>query len=183
MELYEAIRGRRDREAFAPDAPPRAVIERLIEAATWAPNHRRTEPWRFHVLAGAGRDALADAIAAWTAANGMPEGIGTSARSKLLRSPVALFVTQIAADGEERQREDYAACWCALQNLLLAAHAEGLAAHLSTGGILGYEATRHHLGLAEGERVVSLVNVGLPAADAPAKAGTRNAPVVRWDWR
>ena len=183
MELYEAIRDRRDREAFAPEAPPRATIERLIEAATWAPSHRRTEPWRFHVLAGTGRDALADAIAAWAAASGMPEGVGTAARSKLLRAPVALFVTQIAADTEERAREDYAACWCALQNLLLAAHAEGLAAHLSTGGILSYEATRTHLGLAAGEQVVSLVNIGVPAADAPAKAATRNAPVVRWEWR
>lgn len=183
MELYEAIRNRRDLEAFAPEAPPREVIERLIAAATWAPNHRRTEPWRFHVLAGAGRDALADAIASWAAASGMPEGIGTSARSKLLRAPVALFVTQIAADTAEREREDYAACWCALQNLLLAAHAEGLAAHLSTGGILDYAATRAHLGLAEGERVVSLVNIGRLAADAPAKAASRNAPVVRWDWR
>lgn len=183
MELYDVIRGRRDLEAFAPDPPPRAVIERLIEAATWAPNHRRTEPWRFHVLAGSGRDALADAIAAWAAANGMPEGIGTAARSKLLRAPVAIFVTQIAADTAEREREEYAACWCALQNLLLAAHAEGLAAHLSTGGILEYEATRTHLDLAPGEQVVSLVNIGIPRADAPAKAGTRNAPIVRWDWR
>ncbi|MFA7295637.1 MAG: nitroreductase [Dehalococcoidia bacterium] len=183
MELYEAIRGRRDLEASAPEAPSREVIERLLDAATWAPNHRHTEPWRFHVLAGTGRDAIADAIAAWAAANAMPEGIGTSARSKLLRAPVALFVTQIAADTAEREREDYAACWCALQNLLLAAHAEGLAAHLSTGGILTYEATRTHLGLAPGEQVVSLVNIGLPRADAPAKVGARNAPVVRWDWR
>ena len=183
MDIYDAIHGRRDIEAFAPDCPPREVVERLIEAAVWAPNHRMTQPWRFHVLAGQGRDDLAEAIAGWVASSGAAEGIATAARSKLMRSPVSLFVTQVGSGDALRDEEDYAACWCALQNLLLAAHAEGLAAHLSTGGLLGYEATRDYLGLAEGDRVVSLVNLGYPREGAAANAGTRAEPIVRWEWR
>ena len=31
---------------------PRALIEELCELATWAPNHKRTWPWRFAVVTG-----------------------------------------------------------------------------------------------------------------------------------
>src|SRR5688500_4579376 len=94
MDVYEAIRTRRDIETFAPDTPPRDVVARLIDAAIWAPNHRLTEPWRFAVIAGDRRHAMADAIAASLAAKGEPEAPATSARAKLMRAPVTVFVAQ-----------------------------------------------------------------------------------------
>src|SRR5688500_11609775 len=112
MDVYEAIRTRRDIETFAPNAPPRDVIERLIEAAIWAPNHRLTEPWRFAVVAAARRPAMADHIAAWLSYKGEPEALATSAAAKLMRAPVTLFVSQARTEGEDptQELEDYAAC-------------------------------------------------------------------------
>lgn len=183
MDVYEAIHERRDIEAFAPECPPREVVERLIEAARWAPNHRMTQPWQFHVVAGAGRDTLGDAIAAGLAATGAAESLATAARSKLMRAPVGVFLVQAARpDDAARDLEDYAACACALQNLLLAAHAEGLVAHTSTGALLEYEGTTQHLGLAPSDRVVALVNIGYLREGATPKAGMRNEPIVHWDW-
>ena len=46
-----------------PDAPTREEIEELLELAVRAPNHHRTEPWRFYVVAGDERKRLANAIA------------------------------------------------------------------------------------------------------------------------
>ena len=184
MDVYTAIRTRRDRERFAPESPPRDVIQRLIEAAVWAPNHKLTEPWRFHVLAGAGRDAMADAVSAWLQTQGLPEGAQRSARSKLLRAPVILIVTQVGnPDDAVRDLEDYAACAMAVQNLLLAAHAEGLIAHLSTDAMALYEGARQYLALAPYDRIVAYVNLGYAAPETPAKEGERQAPKVRWDWR
>lgn len=186
MDLYTAIHERRDIERFAEACPPRETIERLIEAATWAPNHHRTEPWRFHVLAGAGREEMADAVGAWLTANGAGEGPPRSARSKLMRAPVSVVVVQVGAPGgaavdSDRDREDYAACFCAIQNLLLAAHAEGLAAHLSTGALTTYQGARSYLGLAEADRIVAYVNLGFPQpGDVPE--GERSAPDVEWHW-
>lgn len=184
MDVYTAIRTRRDLERFAPECPPREVIARLIEAAIWAPNHKLTEPWRFHVLAGAGREAMADSVAAWLEAEGRPEGAQRSARSKLLRAPVILVVTQ-AGNPEDavRDLEDYAACSMAVQNLLLAAHAEGLIAHLSTDAMALYEGAKNYLGLAPHDRIVAYVNLGYAAPDAPSKEGARRTPEVHWDWR
>ncbi|MBO1910442.1 nitroreductase family protein, partial [Microvirga sp. 3-52] len=39
---------------------PTELIEQIIEAGTYAPNHFRTEPWRFFVLSGEGRTKLGD---------------------------------------------------------------------------------------------------------------------------
>lgn len=183
MDVYTAIRTRRDVERFAPDLPSRDVIERLLEAAVWAPNHRLTEPWRFAVLAGTGRDAMADALEGWLAAQGAPEGAARAARAKLLRAPVVLIVAQVASpEDPERDLEDYAACYCAIENLLLAATAEGLVGHLSTGAMTTYEGAKTYLGLRPTDRIVAYVNLGYPAPDAPPKEPRRSPPQVRWDW-
>ncbi len=184
MDLYTAIRTRRDIERFSEACPPREVIERLIEAAIWAPNHKMTEPWRFHVLAGAGREAMADDVARWLEAEGKPEGAQRSARAKLLRAPVILVVTQVGnQDDAVRDLEDYASCAIAVQHVLLAAHAEGLVAHLSTDAMAQYEGAKRYLGLALHDRIVAYVNLGYARDGEPPKEGQRSAPVVRWDWR
>ena len=50
VSVYEALYQRRMAWEFK-DAPvSRETIQRMLEAAVWAPNHRLTEPWRFFVL-------------------------------------------------------------------------------------------------------------------------------------
>ncbi len=183
MDVYEAIHTRRDVEAFEQTLPAREVIERLIEAATWAPNHRMTEPWRFHVVAGEARDNLGAEVAGWLAGKGEPEAIGVSANAKLMRAPVTIFLSQSGSpDDPVRELEDYAACATAMQNLLLAARAEGLVAHVSTDRMIGYEAIKQHLGLSQYDRVVVMVNVGSIREGATPKQGVRRPAVVTWQW-
>ena len=185
MELYDAIHRRRDyADTFADAQPPRAVIERLIEAATWAPSHRRTEPWRFHVLAGEARAAMGAAVADWLAASGEGgEGPQQAARVRLLRAPVVIVLSQVGSpDDPVRDLEDYAATCCALQNLLLAAEAEGLAAHTSTGVMVQFAGAKEYLGLAPHDRIVAYVYLGTRPADVAPKEGTRRPAEVRWDW-
>ena len=183
MDVQTAIRTRRDREGYAPETPPREVIERLIEAATWAPNHRLTEPWRFAVLAGDGREAMADAVQAWLESTGATEGAIRSARNKVLRAPVILIVSQVnRPDDPVRDLEDYAACMCAIQNLLLEAHAEGLAVHLSTDQTMHGDGPKAYLGLRPEDRIVAYLNIGYPRPDIEPKQAARQPAVVRWDW-
>ena len=47
MNVSEAIRTRRDLGKVKPDAVPQEWIEQIVEAGTWAPNHKLTEPWKF----------------------------------------------------------------------------------------------------------------------------------------
>ena len=57
--VLQALRARRSVGRVKPEQPPRALVERVIEAATWAPNHYHTRPWRFVVVAGEARRAQA----------------------------------------------------------------------------------------------------------------------------
>lgn len=58
METIEAIKTRRSIGIVKQDPVPKEMIEQIIEAGTYAPNHHRTEPWRFFVLTGEGRNEL-----------------------------------------------------------------------------------------------------------------------------
>ena len=50
VSVYQALYQRRMAWQFKDEAVPKAAVERMLEAAVWAPNHRLTEPWRFFVV-------------------------------------------------------------------------------------------------------------------------------------
>ena len=176
MDVERAIRERRSVGVFRDEPIPQALLARLIETATWAPCHHLTQPWRFVVLAGAARAAMADAVAA----AGPLEGVARTAHRKLGRAPVCVVVAQhVPVDTHpETDREDYASCAAAIQNLMLAAHAAGLASKWSTGALAESDAARVHLGLGPRDRIVGYVYLGR-AAEAPPQS-ERIAPIVEW---
>ena len=95
MDVVEAIRERRTIGAFRNDPVPRGLVEELIDSAVWAPNHKHTEPWRFHVVQGDARDALADAV--WAELEAAGASPAKDPRSKLKRAPLFVAVTQTAS--------------------------------------------------------------------------------------
>lgn len=180
MDAIEALRTRRSVSAFSSEMPPLDIIEQAIEAATWAPNHHLTEPWRFHVLAGDAREELAAAIGETLPPEKDTEDERKAVRGKIGRAPVLVVVTQAGSpDDPVRDLEDYAACACATQNLLLAAHAEGLASKWSTGKLARSEGARRYLGLREHDRIVAYVYLGYAASAVPAEP-RRSEPVTTW---
>jgi nitroreductase len=63
MDVIRAIETRQSMGRVRQDPVPKELIERILESAVHAPNHRLTEPWRFHVFTGKGRGELARARA------------------------------------------------------------------------------------------------------------------------
>ena len=59
-----AITSRRSIRAFLPTPIPEATIREILEVATRAPSGTNTQPWKVHVLTGAARQRLSDAITA-----------------------------------------------------------------------------------------------------------------------
>ena len=169
---------------FSETEPPREVVTRLIEAATWAPNHRHTEPWRFAVLAGQAREKMGDRVAEWMRAEfdqEIAEKQAESTKRKLVRSPLIIVVSQARSAGDTvKDLEDYAACCSATQNLLLAAHAEGLASKWSTGTLAVAPPVFEYLGLPDQDRVVAFVYLGYPADDAEPRQPQRARAVIDW---
>jgi len=70
--VEHAITSRRSIRAFLPTPVPREMVEHLLDVAARAPSGTNMQPWRCHVLMGAARQRLVDALVADIAA-GVPE--------------------------------------------------------------------------------------------------------------
>ncbi|MWC31288.1 nitroreductase family protein [Paenibacillus sp. MMS18-CY102] len=187
MLLEEAIRNRRSIGKVKPDPVERALIEQLIEAATWAPNHHGTEPWKFIVMAGDGRQTLGEAYAS-IAAGSLQDMEGKALedrldkeRAKALRAPVVIAVVCTPSDSPRVTAiEELAAAHTAVQNLLLTAHALGLGAVWRSGDPMYHPLMHDAFGLSESEKLVALVYIGYP--DLVPPAGKRQAAASKTVW-
>ena len=95
MDLIEAIKTRRTIGKSEGDVP-RETIAELVEAATWAPNHKMTQPWRFTVVTGAAREELGQIWARSASASVPPEqrdAFVAGEAKKPLRAPVLIVVS------------------------------------------------------------------------------------------
>ncbi|MCK8782898.1 nitroreductase [Roseomonas sp. NAR14] len=59
-----ALRGRRSVRAYLPRPVDRALVEHLLALAARAPSGTNMQPWRVHVVTGAARERLCDAVEA-----------------------------------------------------------------------------------------------------------------------
>jgi nitroreductase len=133
-------------------AVPQALVEELCALAQWAPNHKRTWPWRFALVDGDGRARLGDVIADAMAAHGDPAEKVAKTRGKYLRTPCTLVVGSASGDTDNRTAENRDAVAAGVQNLLLAATAHGLASYWGScpygatapvAQLCGFEADTH----------------------------------------
>jgi nitroreductase len=184
MDVYEAIRGRSSVAQVSPEPPDRAVVERLLDAATWAPFHHVREPWRFVVISGAARAALGAIAADTLRVDGVPPEthakVREKERTKFERAPVVVATIALPADNDVDREENYAATSAATQNLLLAAHREGLTGFWRTGRLAREPAILDALGVAEGERVVGMIYLGYPQRPAAPRVREPAAGKTRW---
>jgi nitroreductase len=156
----------------------RDIIERLITAAQWAPNHKRVWPLRISVVQGESRLALGNTIADLMESNNEEAFKVAKTRTKYTRSPVALVVA--AAEGvtaSETEENKYAVA-AGIQNLLLLAHTFGLGALWGSPAKGTNEAVTKFCGLDATDHVLGLVYVGWPTQTVATPE--RPAPVVTW---
>ncbi|MFL5917915.1 MAG: nitroreductase, partial [Gaiellaceae bacterium] len=153
----ELIRTRRTHKSFRREPVPRGVLDELLELARWAPNHHRTNPWRFRVL---GPETLGR----------LQEAAGPAEAPKLERAPTLVLASCVLTGDLQQDEEDICATACAIYTVLLAAHARGLAAYWRTPGVLRTKAGRDVVGLPDGERFLGLIHLGSPRGQPPAPA-------------
>jgi nitroreductase len=161
-DFAAVIRGRRSIDLFAPDPVGTDRLRAAIEVARWAPNHRLTEPWRFYLIGSATRRALVDlAVELEVAAKG--ERAGPVRRARLEAVPGMFVLTGARSDDELLERENYAACCCAAQNLMLYLWLQGIGVKWTTGGITRHPGLYELLGIDFAkELVVGLFWYGVP---------------------
>lgn len=163
-DVAALLRERRTTHDFLPERIADDVVERAIEVGSWAPNHHRTEPWRFYLLGTLARKQIIERNTALVrAAQG--DRVAEIKRQRWLQAPGWLLMTCLRNDDVLREREDYAACCCAAQNMMLTLWADGIGTKWTTGAITRDPELFHMLGMhAAREFVVGLFWYGRPAS-------------------
>lgn len=147
-------------------------IKQLLEAANWAPTHRRTEPWRFKVLQSDSKMALGDFLA-----KVYKETAPKFSERKYNKIPLkmeqsaAVIAICMQRDPKESvpEWEEVAAVAMAVQNMWLMAH------DLNIGGYWSSPATikeaHRFFSFKEGERCLGFFYIG--KYDGDLDLGTR----------
>lgn len=134
-KLTELISGRRTIHQFVPELKPEDKLKEAIDLARWAPNHHLTEPWHFYLL---GAESVSDMLKLNIEITRQSKGdeIAEKKARQWFAVPGWFLVTCARSDDPVRSREDYAACCCAVQNLLLALWNESVGVKWTSGEII-----------------------------------------------
>jgi len=168
LELYKAIRLRRSVRRYRPDPVPDQIIRKIMEAASWAPSSSNSQPWEFVVVRD--RNTL-EKLSRTHAYAGMLKG-----------APMCIVACSDPTRSPNHWVED---CSIAVENMLLAARAEGL----GTCWIAVYRPTdqqrenrvREVLSIPKDIRVVALVGVGYPAENPQPPARRKLEEIIHYE--
>lgn len=176
--VYKAIHERRDMRHFLPDPIAPEILQRLLLAAHHAPSVGFMQPWRvIRITDPALRSALAAIVEQERLATAEALGERGNAFMKLkvegLRECGELLVMSLM-DGREAHvfgrrtlpEMDLASVSCAIQNLWLAARAEGLG--MGWVSLFDVDAVRRLLGIPAGAKPVALLCLGHVEAFYPS---------------
>jgi len=155
MDLYQALQDRRSIRKYKPDPVPADKLERILEAARIAPSWSNQQCWRFIVVE--------DETIRQSLAESMPDN--NPARRAV--GETAPLVLVLCADPKESGDQDEKGYYLldaglAMQQLMLAAHAEGL----GTCWVAWFDEEKARIACAvpQDYRVVALSPLGFPNA-------------------
>ena len=181
MDVLTAIRTRRSHKLFTGQPVTREVLEELVQLATWAPNHHYTEPWRFSVVGHARLPAMAEAIELQLGSEPAARNQAVKIRGILSGAGAAIALRQVLTPGDAvREREDYAACCCAMQNIQLGAWSHGLGSYWTTSPAMIGEKLHAFWQVQPGEQLVGAIILGHPALQMPAIRHKPTSELTDW---
>lgn len=175
--LWRALRERRDMRHFLPDPLPAGTLERLVEAAHLAPSVGYMQPWRFIRITDA---TLRQSLHAHVDAERQVTALALPSRNDEFRKvkieglrDCAEVLVATLMPGREKHligrrtlpEMDIASLGCAIQNMWLAARAEGIG--LGWVSFFEPEALASLLGLPQGAHPLAILCIGRVEAFYP----------------
>jgi len=180
METLKTLLGRRTVHKYKSDPVPDVILQRALEAAMQAPNHKLTFPWRFITVGPKSRKVLFEIVLEIKSAGAdCSDTVRKAIEAKVL-NPGALVIVALKKDPDPlRAREDYAATSCAIQNLMLSLWNDGFGSKWTTGRPTRHEKTYALAGVDQNEEeIVGFVWGGI--AECIPTPPTRPALEERW---
>ena len=162
------------------------IILQLLENANWAPTHKLTEPWRFKIFCDGGLQTFAEFQAQKYHDRCFgKEDYLEKKYHKLLNNP--LKCSHIISIGMHRAEdspipeiEEIEAVSCAVQNILLSAHAYGLGAYWTTGSVTYDEGSKSFFDLHDKDKLLGFIYLGGSSAEPTAGKRANMENKVSW---
>ncbi|KQL37052.1 MULTISPECIES: nitroreductase [Bacillaceae] len=162
LSIRDAIIQRRSIKLYNGQPVEREVLLSILEDALWAPNHQLRQPWRFVVACGKELVDLYDVLKEF----GLPkwkelsdEDLEKQMKKYTLAGGYVFVI--VPEDARQKERlEDYAAASMLVQNVQLLAWDRGIGSCWKTPGFLDNPKFREALGIKDGERIISMLQVG-----------------------
>jgi nitroreductase len=165
--------------------PSADQLQDILRAAAAAPDHGQLTPWRFVIVPADKRELLADVFALALQDRDPDATLAQMemAREKAYRSPfLMLAVARLVGSTPEKdaQRaeagelavtdaERLVSLGCAMQNLMLVAHALGFGSGITSGQALSSPRLRALFDLHEHEQAVCCINIGTVSKGKPER--------------
>lgn len=186
MEFYEAVSRRYSVREFADEPVPEETLKRVIAAAYQAPANDHFRDWHFLVLTdrAAIRAALAgvpqnltvqdadsmtflsDPVQKASYRYAVPKQYSMLANAAAVIIPLMKKKTDILHPADLSHLNCFASVWCSIENLWLAAAAEGLGCSLRIPCGNEEELARQATGFPAEYMIPCFIGIGFPAADA-----------------
>lgn len=169
MDTLTALTTRTSQGALTEPAPSADVLTHAFHAALRAPDHRLLRPWRYLVIDGEAQKSLGEIfLQAGLQDNPALTEVEQQRLLKMpLRAPMIVVAITVAKDDPKVPVvEQILSTGAAVQNFLVAIHAQGFASMWRTGWVTEHTHIRAALGLLPNESIAGFIYLGT-AASAP----------------
>jgi nitroreductase len=188
QEFNQLVRDRRSTfpKQFAEDRKvDDAIVQQVVENATWAPSHGNIQPWKFVVFTGEGLKKLAtfqSELYKETSGERFKEATYQTLQANPLRAShvIALCLKRDPAK-KFPEMEEIAAVSCAVQNMYLTVTAYGVGGYWTTGGVTYNDKAKEFFGLGDDDRMMGFFYIGAVAVPSPPKPRVQDGEKIVWD--
>ena len=206
MEFYTVVEKRRTIRDFENETIPQEALERIISAGLKAPTNDHMRDWHYIVLQdrdtvvrllqvipnGISHDDMEQLLRDWRLSDPEQQAAYRNAVPKQHRMlldasavviPLLKQKTDILHPENLSHLNGFASIWCSIENIFLAATAEGYACTLRIplGGEAGY--AKKVLGFPDDYLMPCFIGIGRPKPDAPAikQKDIRTQDRIHWN--
>ncbi|TNF49598.1 MAG: nitroreductase [Bacteroidetes bacterium] len=173
-EITDLIRNRRTiyPEQFSDREVHREQIELILNNAQWAPTHGNTQPWRFKVFTGAGKQKLSDFLSRTYLELTPKEQQNDMKLAKMITRPLkasAIIAVCMERDPSEKilELEEIEAVACAIQNMHLTCTAYGIGGFWATPKLIYHQKMNEFLQIGDKDKCIGLFYIGYPSIEWP----------------
>ncbi|WP_422350036.1 nitroreductase family protein [Flagellimonas sp.] len=181
--IFELIQNRRSVFPAQYNNKPiaRETIEKILEAANWAPTHKKTEPWRFKVFMNGKQQELGQFLSdKYQEVDPKPKQVKINKLKENPERSGAVIAICMQRDPEERlpEWEELAATAMAVQNMWLCCTELGIGCYWSSPGLIKY--MDEFLDLEVGEKCLGFFYMGYYDGDIESSPRKPISEKVQW---